>query len=276
MYEIIEKGYLYIAQPPLYKAKKGKKEIYLKDEESLITHLLNEGTEGVTVKADDESKVWRGKQIIPALRTIIEYKNIFDKFVHKGFNASFLKRMIEGQIENGFTESGDIAMLAKAVTDKYSDITVEVYHDPDRAIFIIDGIRIRIDSSLIEDIASHDFKLLRNRYQAIVSNLGMNNFEISNETMAEKVVETYEDLLSFFIERGKKGIYIQRYKGLGEMNPDQLWETTMDPEKRVLLQVKIEDAVEADAIFTVLMGDQVEPRREFIERNALQVSNLDI
>ena len=86
----------------------------------------------------------------------------------------------------------------------------------------------------------------------------------------------YEVITDFFFDRAKKGQYIQRYKGLGEMNPEQLWETTMDPDKRVLLQVKIEDAVEADEIFTVLMGDQVEPRREFIEKNALNVSNLDI
>jgi DNA gyrase subunit B len=99
---------------------------------------------------------------------------------------------------------------------------------------------------------------------------------ISSEGQEEATVADRQELLSLFLTRARKGQYIQRYKGLGEMNPGQLWETTMDPEKRVLLQVKIEDAVEANEIFTVLMGDQVEPRREFIEKNALNVANLDI
>jgi DNA gyrase subunit B len=152
----------------------------------------------------------------------------------------------------------------------------EVLEDPARILFTLGNIRARIDRGVLEALSSHEYKLLLQAYRLVEDICKGEEAVISAEGKEETRVGDRQELLDFFINRAKKGQYIQRYKGLGEMNPEQLWETTMDPEKRVLLQVKIEDAVEADEIFTVLMGDQVEPRREFIENNALNVSNLDV
>jgi DNA gyrase subunit B len=137
-------------------------------------------------------------------------------------------------------------------------------------------VRARIDQNILEILSSHEYKLLLQAYRLVEDICKDERAFIASEGKEEGMVGDRQELLDFFFERAKKGQYIQRYKGLGEMNPEQLWETTMDPDKRMLLQVKIEDAIAADDIFTVLMGDQVEPRREFIENNALNVSNLDI
>jgi len=125
-------------------------------------------------------------------------------------------------------------------------------------------------------LASYEYTLLFENYKKMRASLGSDTAVVSSEGRDLIATDSCEELLSFFLETAKKGLYIQRYKGLGEMNPEQLWETTMHQDNRLLLQVKIEDVVEAEEIFTVLMGDQVEPRRDFIEKNALNVSNLDI
>jgi len=145
-----------------------------------------------------------------------------------------------------------------------------------RVIVRIGNLRSAIDNHAFAALGSYEYGLLLESYRKVRELFGDGRAIVSQEGKA--VFETTRgiDLLSFFMDTAKKGLYIQRYKGLGEMNPDQLWETTMEPANRLLLQVKIEDVVEADATFTVLMGDQVEPRREFIELNALNVSNLDI
>jgi DNA gyrase subunit B len=138
------------------------------------------------------------------------------------------------------------------------------------------NVRARIDRQVLELLSSHEYHLLLQAYNKVQENCCDDRTLITTEGKEETTITNSKDLLEYFQTRARKGQYIQRYKGLGEMNPDQLWETTMDPEKRVLLQVKVEDAVEANEIFTVLMGDQVEPRREFIEKNAINVQNLDI
>ena len=145
-----------------------------------------------------------------------------------------------------------------------------------KIILKLGNIRSRIDQQTVALINSHEYGLLTDSHQKTCELIGNGDSIIANEEKQLCVTTNPEEILSFFIDTAKKGLYIQRYKGLGEMNPEQLWETTMQPENRLLLQVKIEDVVEAEEIFTVLMGDQVEPRREFIEQNALNVSNLDI
>ncbi|WP_027716050.1 DNA topoisomerase (ATP-hydrolyzing) subunit B [Desulfuromonas sp. TF] len=273
---LVERGHLYIAQPPLYKAKRGKKEIYLKDEALLLDYLLNEGVDGVTVEMDSGRRVLRGKQIIPTLRNILDYNSHFDKTVHKGVNSEVLKVFVRGKVQNGFADMNDLTPLAEKLRAVEPKAEYEVLEDPARILFTLGNIRARIDRGVLEALSSHEYKLLLQAYRLVEDICKGEEAVISAEGKEETRVGDRQELLDFFINRAKKGQYIQRYKGLGEMNPEQLWETTMDPEKRVLLQVKIEDAVEADEIFTVLMGDQVEPRREFIENNALNVSNLDV
>jgi len=276
MPELVERGHLYIAQPPLYKAKRGKKEIYLKDETALLEYLLDEGVEGVTVKLGPSGKVLRGKQIIPTLRNIIDYNEHFSKMVTKGVNPEILNIFVRGKLQNGFADLVDLTPIAEKLRAIEPKAEYQVLQEPPRILFSFGNLRARIDLGTLDILSSHEYKLLLQAYR-LVEDICLNDQAvISGETGQDSVVDSRQELMEFFLARAKKGQYIQRYKGLGEMNPGQLWETTMDPDKRVLLQVKIEDAVEADEIFTVLMGDQVEPRREFIENNALNVSNLDV
>ncbi|MCP3176188.1 DNA topoisomerase (ATP-hydrolyzing) subunit B [Desulfuromonas sp. KJ2020] len=273
---MIEKGYLYIAQPPLFKVKRGKKEIYLKDEMSLQEYLLDEGTEGMTIQMEKSGKAIRGKQIIPTLKNIIDYNTLFEKMVRKGVNRELLRIFVHGKVQNGFSDMEDLSPLADRLKTLEPRADFEPINDPPRILFTLGSIRARIDQNILEILSSHEYTLLLQAYRKIEDICRDEKAFVSSEGKEEAKIDTVQDLLTFFMDRAKKGQYIQRYKGLGEMNPEQLWETTMDPDKRVLLQVKVEDAVEADEIFTVLMGDQVEPRREFIENNALNVSNLDI
>ena len=148
--------------------------------------------------------------------------------------------------------------------------------NPGRILVTFGNLHARIDRQTVEILSSREYKLLLQSYKLVEDICQEGPAVLSSEGKADVVIDDRKELLDTFLTRAKKGQYIQRYKGLGEMNPDQLWETTMDAEKRVLLQVTIEDAVRADEIFTVLMGDQVEPRREFIEQNALNVGNLDV
>ncbi len=276
MPELVERGHLYIAQPPLYKIKRGKKEIYLKDDASLLDYLLEEGTEGATVQMEKSGKVVRGKQIIPTLRNIIDYNNLFAKMTHKGINREILRVFVTGKIQNGFADMLDLTPLAQRLEEVEPRASYQVLEDPPRILFTLGNLRARLDQNGLEILSSPEYKMLLQAYRKVEDICLEEKAFISYENKDVLEVTDRQELLDHFLERAKKGQYIQRYKGLGEMNPEQLWETTMDPDKRVLLQVKIEDAVEADEIFTVLMGDQVEPRREFIENNALNVSNLDI
>ena len=276
MPEIVERGNLYIAQPPLYKLKRGKKELYLKDDQLLLEYLLNEGVEGVTVEMEKSGKILRGKQIIPTMRNIIEFNEHFDKMLNKGINREVLNVFVRGKLQNGFADLSDLRPLAEKLGQIEPEATFEVFDDPPRILFTQGNIRSRIDQNVLESLTMYEYKLLIKAYKQVEDICNDEQAIITVEGKENEVVESRQQLLDYVLNRAKKGQYIQRYKGLGEMNPDQLWETTMDPEKRVLLQVKIEDAVEADEIFTVLMGDQVEPRRLFIEQNALNVSNLDV
>jgi DNA gyrase subunit B len=276
MTELVERGHLYIAQPPLYKAKRGKKELYLKDEDALREYLLDEGVEGMTVRMEKSGKVLRGKQIIPTLRNILLYNEHFSKMVHKGIHAEVLKVFVRGKLQNGFADMIDLEPLAAKLREIAPEAEFQVSDNPPRILYINGSLRSYIDQKVLESLSMYEYKLLLQSYKQVEDICLNENAMISKEGQEETVVSDRQAVLEYFFARAKKGQYIQRYKGLGEMNPSQLWETTMDPEKRVLLQVKIEDIIEAEQIFTVLMGDQVEPRREFIENNALNVSNLDV
>ncbi len=276
MPEIVERGHLYIAQPPLYKAKRGKRELYLKDDDALLDYLLDTGTEGVTLELEQGQKVLRGKQIIPTLRNIITYNQHFEKIVNRGVPGEILKIFLKGKIRNGFADKANLEPLAEQLRQQEPTAKFEVLENPDRILVTFGNLHARIDRQTVEILSSHEYKLLLQSYKQVEDICLQQSVFLVTEGKEDVEVSDRQELLEVFLARAKKGQYIQRYKGLGEMNPDQLWETTMDPEKRVLLQVTIEDAVRADEIFTVLMGDQVEPRREFIEQNALYVANLDV
>lgn len=276
MPEIVERGHLYIAQPPLFKIKRGKKELYLKDEVSLQEYLLDTGTEGLALEMEQGNKTLRGKQIIPTLRHIIEYNEHFDKLVNRGVPSEILSIFVKGKIRNGFADKSDLQPLAEQLRQHEPRAKYEVFKDPDRILVTLGNLHARIDRQMVETLSSHEYKLLLQAYRQVEDLCNKEKVRLVAEGKEDIFISDRQELLDHILIRAKKGQYIQRYKGLGEMNPEQLWETTMNPEKRILLQVTIEDAVKADEIFTVLMGDQVEPRREFIENNALSVANLDV
>ena len=276
MPEIVERGHLYIAQPPLYKVKRGKKEIYLKDDDALLDYLLDTGTDGVALDMDEGKKILRGKQIIPTLRNIIEFNLHFDKILNRGVPGEVLRMFLRGKIRNGFADKADLEPLAERLRELEPNAKFVVLDNPDRILVTFGNLHARIDRQTVETLSSHEYKLLLQSYKQVEYICATGPVVLRDEGKNDVIIEDRKELLETFLTRAKKGQYIQRYKGLGEMNPDQLWETTMDAEKRVLLQVTIQDAVVADEIFTVLMGDQVEPRREFIEKNALNVANLDV
>jgi DNA gyrase subunit B len=274
MTELVERGYLYIAQPPLYKIKRGKKEQYLKNEAALQSYLLEEGTDEMVLTLAGVDRTYRGKQIIPILKHLIEYNSLFTKVVKKGINEELLRLLLACGVKNGFEELRDLEPYL--VRMKEAAPESDYFIKEERVIFKLGNMLAHIDHQTILLLASHEYGLLTESYKRTGELLGRGEAAVSSEEKQLFVTSKPEELLDFFLDTAKKGLYIQRYKGLGEMNPEQLWETTMEPANRLLLQVKIEDVVEAEEIFTILMGDQVEPRREFIENNALNVSNLDI
>src|ERR1039457_349797 len=273
MTELVDRGYLYIAQPPLYKIKRGRKEQYLKNDAALLNYLLEEGTDEMTLSLENGERTLRGKQIIPALRQVLHFRLVFDKVVRKGINEELLRMLMAVNARNGFEELTDLIPHFEKIQATREGFEFDVTEH--QATVKIGNLRIRLDRHSLDILTSYEYTLLLEHSKKMCQTMGEGTAVVSNEGKDLLASADPEEILSFFLETAKKGLYIQRYKGLGEMNPEQLWETTMQPENRLLLQVKIEDLVEAEQIFTVLMVDQVEPRREFIEQNALNVSNLD-
>jgi DNA gyrase subunit B len=275
MNELIQRGHLYIAQPPLYKVKRGKKEMYLRNEAAMQNFLLEEGAEDMILRLEKGDRVYSGKQIIPVIRQFIDNRAIFDKVVKKGITSELLSVIVRSNVPAGIEELTGLEPYLESM--KSLTAGGEYQLEEDRIIFYTGNIRAIIDHQILGVLATHEYELLVDNHRRVVETMADGRATVEQEG-GKIMLETgnHEELLTFFLENAKKGLGIQRYKGLGEMNPEQLWETTMNPENRVLLQVKIEDAVESDEIFTILMGDQVEPRRDFIETNALNVVNLDI
>ncbi|MDK9719088.1 MAG: toprim domain-containing protein, partial [Trichlorobacter sp.] len=276
MQELIERGHLYIAQPPLYKVKRGRKELYLRNEAALQTFLLEEGAEELILSMEKGDRSYIGKQIIPVIRQLIEWRALFEKVVKKGIPADLLDLLIRAGVKPGIEEVAGLESYLSIMQGLIDDCDYQNQIEDERVTFRIGNTRSVIDNQTLLVLGSHEYELLveSNRKVSELMAGGLARLEENSKGLLE--TNRHEELLTYFLEYAKKGLAIQRYKGLGEMNPDQLWETTMNPENRILLQVKIEDVVEADQIFTVLMGDQVEPRREFIELNALNVVNLDV
>ena len=285
--ELIEQGNIYIAQPPLYKYKKGRKETYLKDEKSLEEFLITSAVADCQVMVEGSNL--EQEQSISLVNKYRNYSSIlasydvhFDtlllrKIIEDGaINSELLKDEAKLRVELDKLTTHFKALEAETLREYSFDIDEdEVHHTKTVRITVKTTARTKKFKFGSNFLDSPEFADLLNTYDGIKKYMSL-SFAVTKEKTG---TEEYNDLKSFadfIIADGKQGAYIQRYKGLGEMNPDQLWETTMNPENRTLLQVKVEDSVEADQVFSVLMGDQVEPRREFVEQNALNARNLDV
>jgi DNA gyrase subunit B len=282
MTALIERGYLYIAQPPLYKVKKGQKESYVKNEVELAEYLLNSGLEGVKVKSG--STVIANGQLITCLKAAAKFTKTIEKFgkrIHPEVLRALITKCADGKIlafEEKFKKI--LTEISKEVEGANIGFEFNIAADKERSGFLANIKNMIAGSKRVATInakffESLEFEELSKQYAAMQA-MGPGPYTVSFEKKDDEVVHSGELLAAKVVETAKDGMNIQRYKGLGEMNPEQLWETTMDPTRRTLLKVSVEDAVDADQIFSVLMGDQVEPRRQFIEDNALRVRNLDI
>lgn len=288
MPQIIENGYLYIGQPPLYRVKKGKTERYLKDDKMLEDMLIELGVEGIRVSPKGNAKEYSGKELAKITRKLIRYSKILD-MLKKRRDPRIIDSVVCGsdltpKILAGAQKKLDVELdsIASYLSEQYKeladfkiDIADDKEHEAKKIIYqtTFNGFAREtvIDTDFLEAPEVEELKSLRGEFSV----LGKQPYTIGHNGSSVQV-DSLQKVKEYVLAEGKRGQDIQRYKGLGEMNPHQLWETTLDPERRTLLQVRVDDAVEADAIFSVLMGDQVEPRREFIEQNALYVKNLDI
>ena len=281
MLQLIERGHLYIAQPPLFKVKKGKQEVYLVDEAELNDYLSKRAVEAVEVEIPANGTPGRRVSGADLKRYVValgEYFTVLAKLDKKGYPAELLQALLGAGVrgpEAIATEDGAHAVRDALCASEMEpgDLERDLEHD---------SYRFEAVSSEGERPAVVSFALLNSKEFAALVRLSEQLDELGSGGYLlrvkgeERMVQSRRELLKGILDAGRKGIDVSRFKGLGEMNPEQLWKTTMDPETRTLLQVKIEDAVDADHIFTVLMGDEVEPRRNFIEQNALNVNNLDI
>ncbi len=348
MPELIERGYLYIAQPPLFKIKKGKREDYLKDEKKLSQFLIEQGTDGQEVRPSANGASYRGRPLVELVQHLIRYRDYSETVTKNNIPAAVLDGLVRLNLQPELFSNlhhvlETMARLAEEVISPEMKKAYDcqgglrnvpfVLHNGDRlddtekAVFDEHGLELEAigdnkyrsktshgqDSIPFSDSIKDAWMALyfdrekeqyafaiHGRWQGKQLRITL-NADFLQSPLIQKLFELYEPirqmdhppfqlckkdsavevhskeaLLEAILEAGKSGVYIQRYKGLGEMNPDQLWETTMNPESRVLLQVKADDFVELDTLFSQLMGDEVEPRRDFIQKYALEAKNVDI
>ena len=288
MHDVIARGHLYIAQPPLYKLKKGKMERYVKSEKEFAEIIVGAGVDNVSIEADDSKKT-KASDVSELMVRVLDIQNTLNEIRLERIDERALVALAESDIS--FSEerwSRDaIEALLPSITEAVErripikpELELVDDHENEVAIKITSRRRGRTLSTLItrrlwisEKIAS-----VRSVYSDTQKLVGAAPYTVmaTGDSKELEKMESIEDVAQWIDQRGRKGLSISRYKGLGEMNPEQLWETTMDPTARTLLQVTIDDAIDADQIFTVLMGDEVEPRRKFIEDNALKIRNLDV
>jgi len=274
MNELIEKGNIYIAQPPLFKVKKGKSEQYIKDERQMSRFLLKKATENLVIEVGGQEL--KGRDLTSFLEKLIELNGVFTRVDRHFRDARIVDHLLSMDAESRafLADQQNMKTLAEKVESfGYSaEILTDEEHSVQKLLYRQGSQSPRLVG--YPQLSSPEYQRLLVLHKAIGS-LDQPPFTVKLDSTAT-VLKDRQSLIDHVMELGKKDLQIQRYKGLGEMNPEQLWETTMDPEKRTLLQVQINDAVVTDDIFSVLMGDAVEPRRRFIEDNALEVKNLDI
>jgi DNA gyrase subunit B len=337
---------LYIAQPPLFKAKKGKKENYLKDEKALFQFLMEQGIEKLEITTQKDEDRILGRELKQLISDLYRFEECFNQVVRNNIPKTILNVLIGMDVKKESFASLEkvITTIIQILDNLIDEENREKYQYKSQYLNVpiqfIDSVEINAESEnilkefLIEPVSeelvfaktSHDHKKVdlnkdlkdvhfqlafepeKENYQIVMfgSNNGRDfqlkfNAEFVESVIIKNIMEIYEpikvndhppfvlhnsgdsitvnskhELMQAVFDLAKKGIYIQRYKGLGEMNAEQLWETTMDPEIRILLQVRADDLVASEILFTTLMGEEVEPRREFIQKNALQVRNVDI
>ncbi|HNX93832.1 MAG TPA: DNA topoisomerase (ATP-hydrolyzing) subunit B [Holophaga sp.] len=307
--ELVLRGHIYIAQPPLYKVKKGKQEHYIKDERGLEEFLFHKALDGWTLTMPSGAEI-KDAVLVREMKKWGEVKHNYAKLERRGYVPALVDALLADGLldEERFQSPEGLAVLGERLTarglGKVELETVEAVEVDGQIVPANHTLKLtrvhmaRPITLWIDQHVAHwgEFRRLMSLKQDLAAFLGGelklrrtsqivkpveegDEFEETATTKSqpkEMTFERAEDLLTSILEEGKRGLSIQRYKGLGEMNPEQLWETTMDPERRTLLKVQVDDAVEADEIFTILMGDAVEPRRRFIEDNALLAENLDV
>ncbi|MGZ2255656.1 DNA topoisomerase (ATP-hydrolyzing) subunit B [Roseobacter sp. A03A-229] len=279
MPELIEQGHLYIAQPPLYKVSRGKSEVYLKDEAAMEEYLINQGVEGAMLRQGNGDEI-AGADLMRVVELARQMRRVLEAFPTHYPRHILEQAAIAGAFAPGVVDA-DLQGTADKVAARLNLIAEEYERGWQGRITQDHGIRLARILRGVEEVRTLDGRILRGgeakRTGSFTKEL-QETYNLPATLVRKDRMQTILgplDLLDAILQEGEKGLSLQRYKGLGEMNPDQLWETTLDPDARTLLQVKVDDMAEADDIFTKLMGDVVEPRREFIQQNALSVENLD-
>ncbi len=279
MPELIEGGYLYIAQPPLYKVSRGKSEVYLKDQSALEDYLIEMGIDGAVLRLATGEEI-AGADLARVIEGARQFRRVLDVFPTHYPRPILEQAALAGAFEPGRADA-DLQAVADTVATRLDGVAVEYERGWQGRITQDHGIRLSRILRGVEELRTLDGAVLRSGEARRLAQIGGQHADVYRKPARlvrkdrEQPIHGPSDLLKAILAEGEKGLSLQRYKGLGEMNPEQLWETTLDPEARTFLQVKIDDLAEADDIFTKLMGDVVEPRREFIQQNALNVENLD-
>ena len=294
MRALIEHGHIYIAQPPLYRAKRGRSETYIKDDRALESWLIRRASESRTLRLPQYKREFSGSQLEDVLHKVMAFRRLIHVVERRGVSRDVVTALLSrGARDRGFF-ADKAATEGLASELRSADRTVSVGTDEEHNAFVVQvedrtGGYPRRHTVGVDFVTSVEYRALLDSFEdsdvraldgpLIVSTVPARDGEggpVEEDKTKDVEIGSVDELIDFFITAGKRGVAVNRYKGLGEMNPDQLWETTMKPEARTLLQVRAEDHAEADLMFTTLMGDHVEPRRKFIEDNALDVKNLDV
>ena len=310
MRELIEHGHVFIAQPPLYRAKRGRSENYIKDDHELESYLIRRASESRVVRVVDTGRTWSGAELEEMLRKLIGFQRLLQVVERRGPSPEVVMAVLDqgARDRTFFADRSRVDAVREALATANREVAIEDDEEHDACRLVIDDRRngfTRRHTVGVDFVEGAEYRALLADHATIAPLRGPLLVGVerpgtattggenggSGETAADgeapvadagaaverqTEIASIRELIDHFIAAGKRGVAINRYKGLGEMNPDQLWTTTMNPENRTLLQVRAEDDAEADHMFTTLMGDQVEPRRKFIQDNALDVKNLDI
>jgi DNA gyrase subunit B len=305
--KVIENGYVYIAQPPLFRVKRGKSETYIKDERDLESYLIRRTAEARVLKVLDRHLELAGVDLEKLLQKMIAYQKLLQVVERRGYPREIVEALVAaGADREYFADKDKLDGLSRALTTPSRAVTVRRDEEHNRYLLHVDnrsngyprqhtigvdflaGAEYRTLAASRREMPSFDGEIIVTGTEVADDGAVASDEEATADASRERAQRTakakvtdarlrsLDEVVDYFLSAGRKGVAINRYKGLGEMNPEQLWETTMDPAARTLLQVRAEDHTEADLMFTTLMGDQVEPRRKFIEDNALDVKNLDV